>query len=333
MASILPVVVESVFISAVVLREEGLYELPGPEGPEIFQSARRRRCSGAECSIPWRSGRPRPLLRSVQLRQDEACDADLVLEHPCLGDGVLAGRRVQDEEDLVRRAGELPSHDPPHLLQLLHQVDLCVEPSRGVDDHNPRPAGLRGADGVIDDGGGVGVRRLADQRDIYPLCPRLELFDGRRTEGVRGDERHRMPLRFQLMGQLSDRRGLSRTVHPDDHDRIDLSRRNPEGGLVLQEDLPHRLPEDFPEDLRAAEFLPSHPFLQRRDEFPGEGRPHVGDDEGLFQFIEERLIDLLAPQDDVVDIRKKEFPGLGEPRFQPVEEALFCVLLFHYSSP
>ena len=46
------------------------------------------------------------------------------------------GRRVDDEQRLVRGAFELALDHASHLRQLLHQVRLRVQPAGGVDDHD-----------------------------------------------------------------------------------------------------------------------------------------------------------------------------------------------------
>ena len=106
------------------------------------------------------------------------------------------------------RAGEFAPHDPLHFLELLHQVYFRMEATCRVDDEHARRAGLGCADRVEDDGGGVGVGGLPDQRDIHPFCPDFQLLDGRRPECVGGDERHRAALLFQVAGKFADGRGL-----------------------------------------------------------------------------------------------------------------------------
>jgi hypothetical protein len=116
-----------------------------------------------------------------------------------------------------------------------------------------------------------------------------------------------------MMGDLADRRGLSRAVDPNDHDRVDPLPRDPQRGLVLPEDRLHLVPEDLPEDLRAAQFLAPDLVLKGADELGGKGRPHVGHNKGLFQFVEERLVVLLAAEDQVVHVRQEQFARFGKP--------------------
>ena len=61
------------------------------------------------------------------------------MERDRLAQAVLAGRGVEDEERLRLRPGQPPVDHPPDLCQLVHQVDLGVEPPGGVGDHDVGP--------------------------------------------------------------------------------------------------------------------------------------------------------------------------------------------------
>src|SRR5664280_3114674 len=64
---------------------------------------------------------------AVQLGEHDTADVHGLLELPCLAQAVLAGRRVDHEQRLVRGAGQLLLDDPAHLLELAHEVDLGVQ--------------------------------------------------------------------------------------------------------------------------------------------------------------------------------------------------------------
>ena len=85
--------------------------------------------------------------RAVELGEHHARHLDRLGELPRLGQAVLPGRGVDDEQHLAHVPGRPVGH-PPHLAQLLHQVDLGVEATGGVGQHEvvlraPRPAGRR----------------------------------------------------------------------------------------------------------------------------------------------------------------------------------------------
>ena len=79
-----------------------------------------------------------------------------------LAQAVLPGGRVEDEQRLVRGAGQLLLDHPAHLLELAHQVDLGVQAPGGVDDDDVGAARARRGDAVVDDGGRVAARVLLD---------------------------------------------------------------------------------------------------------------------------------------------------------------------------
>src|SRR3982750_1496524 len=69
------------------------------------------------------------LRRAVELREDESGDAERLVELSRLRDRVLPRRGVDDEEDLVRRAGMRLLERALDPLELIHQPGLGVEPS------------------------------------------------------------------------------------------------------------------------------------------------------------------------------------------------------------
>ena len=105
-------------------------------------------------------------------------------------DRVLAGRRVEHEQHLVRRALDPLGDDVADLRQLAHQVVLRVQPAGGVDDQHVDPAALGRLAGVVGDGGGVGAHLVLDDLDADPLGPDRELVDGRGAERVAGADHH-----------------------------------------------------------------------------------------------------------------------------------------------
>ena len=101
-----------------------------------------------------------------------------------LRERVLALARVEHQQHLVRRRRVEAAEHALHLLQLLHQVALRVQATRGVGDQHVGAARLRGLHRVEDDGGGVGARGLRDHRHAVALAPDLQLLDRGRAERV-----------------------------------------------------------------------------------------------------------------------------------------------------
>jgi len=72
--------------------------------------------------------------RAVELGQHQTGQADRLVKQPQLGEGVLAGRRVEDQERLV--GGSRDELEPPTAgsSSSLHQVDLVASARRVRDD-------------------------------------------------------------------------------------------------------------------------------------------------------------------------------------------------------
>ena len=146
--------------------------------------------------------------------------AGRLVERLGLGEAVLAGRRVEHEEDLGRRvaaaacrwcAGSWPA--PPSGCSWCAAGRPCRPrrrlshvPPRHPARRRPRPMDPR--------------RRCAQRRAGLPLRPRLELLDGRGAERVGGGQQD-SARRASRSGwpELGDGRRLARAVDADDqHD-------------------------------------------------------------------------------------------------------------------
>ena len=123
--------------------------------------------------------------------------------------------------------GDVPLHDRAELVQLLHQVELGVQPAGGVDDQDVDAAAVGGLHGVEDDRAGVGALLVGDDRHAQALAPDLELVDGGGAEGVAGRQHDRAAELLVVGDQLGDRGGLADAVDADDHDH--------EGHAALQD--------------------------------------------------------------------------------------------------
>ena len=85
--------------------------------------------------------------RAVELGEHHAGEVDGLGELLGLDEAVLPGGGVEHEQHLGDLA-RLAVGDPPHLAELLHQVDLGVQAAGGVGEHEvvaawPRPAARR----------------------------------------------------------------------------------------------------------------------------------------------------------------------------------------------
>ena len=142
--------------------------------------------------------------RRVELGEHDAGQADGLVERLGLGQAVLAGRGIEDEERVDVGAGQALVDDAAHLRELLHQVRLGVEAAGGVGDDDVRVAGDRGVERVEHDGGRVGVRGVGHDLAVRALGPDPELVDRRGAERVGGGEDDPPALRPLPGGELAD---------------------------------------------------------------------------------------------------------------------------------
>src|SRR5438093_2020999 len=171
--------------------------------------------------------------RAVHLRQDQSGHADRGGERPGLGDAVLAGRGVEDQEHLVDPARRL-LQDALHLGQLLHEWLAGVEAAGGVHDQHAVPPSPRGLYGVECHGPGIGSAFLGHEVRPRPGRPHLELLAGGRPERIARGQAHGPSLPLQEVGELADRRGLSRPIHPDHHHDARRTRRGGPGLVAVE---------------------------------------------------------------------------------------------------
>ena len=118
-----------------------------------------------------------PLGRAVELRQDDARTLDGIGKVLGLADSVLAGRRVEHQQDFVRRFGDHFSQDAVNLGQLLHQVLLRLEPAGRIDDGRVC-LDLQGPRGrPVRNGRRIASLLSLDDFDAEPLRPDRQLRD------------------------------------------------------------------------------------------------------------------------------------------------------------
>ena len=157
--------------------------------------------------------------RPVQFGQNQAGNADVRVELPGLGHGILSGGRVQNQQGLVRGAGDAFAQDTVNFLEFLHQIDAGVESPRGVDDDDVHIAGPGGGEGVERYGGGVRARPMANDVGAGTFGPDRKLVYRGGPERIACGQKHPPAPRAVPACQLSDRGRLSRSVdtgHQDD---------------------------------------------------------------------------------------------------------------------
>ena len=157
---------------------------------------------------------------AVHPGQDDAGDAEALVEGAGGVDRVLAGERVGDEQHLVGLRRGL------HLGGLGHQALVHRGAAGGVEHHHVEPAETGGVHGALGDL----HRRLAgdDRQALHAdlLGQHRELLHGGRAARVEGGEQHLALLAVgEAPGDLGGGRGLARALQADHQDRGGRRRR------------------------------------------------------------------------------------------------------------
>ena len=148
---------------------------------------------------------------AVQLGEEDAVDAQGVVEGFGCVHRVLAGHGVQHQHDLVGL------HRRLDVFQLVHQGFVDVEAARGVQQNHV----VAVLPGVLDGGGGdlhrVGRAHL-EHRDAHLRADGDELLDGGGTVDVAGGQKGPFAVLFQQGGQLGAVGGFARALEAHQHD-------------------------------------------------------------------------------------------------------------------
>ncbi len=148
---------------------------------------------------------------AVELGEHDAGDVEVFVEGLGGVDRVLAGHRVDDEQDLVRLDRLFDG------LELVHErlVDMQAA-GRIEEDHVVAvPDGV--GDGGLGDIDRVRLPHLED-RDAELFADDLQLLDGGRAVDIAGDEQRIFVLLFEQPGQLCAVRRFTRALQADQHD-------------------------------------------------------------------------------------------------------------------
>ena len=238
--------------------------------------------------------------------------ADSLVERLRLGEPVLAGGRVEDEQRLRLGAGKPLVDDAADLRQLVHQVRLGVEPPGGVGDDHVRVPSDRRVERVVNDCARVRARRMSDDRDARAVGPDPELVDGGGTKGVCGSEDDRAPLLEVAGGHLADGRGLARAVDTDDeNDRGPAIGRRPGRPIGVSIDQERR---ELLAD-RALRALSVAPAAGALDEIDRQRRPDVARDQCLLDVVPGRTVDATKV---AAELGHERSAGLLEPLIEGV---------------
>ena len=226
---------------------------------------------------------------AVQLREDEAGNAQPPRELGGDGDRVLTGHRVQDQQDLLRLQRRL------HARHLLHHRLVDVEAAGRVQDHDVVTI-LRGVlHGRARDSHRVLLVAQGEDGRLDLLPHHLKLLDGARAIDVAGGQQRAPALLAQQVGELGAVRRLAAALEADQHDHRRRARREVDPGLLAAQDRRQLLVDDLDDHLRgrqAFEHVPAdRPLLHPPDEILDDAEVDVG--------LQQRQADLTQRLSDI----------------------------------
>ena len=136
-----------------------------------------------------------PLSRTVKFRQGDTGNRRALFKKLCLGNGILAGSRIQNQECLVGSSRDFPTDYPADFFHLLHKIDLGVETAGRIDDQDIALPGQCRLAGVKCDCRRIGAFLVTNYIHSGPLSPYFQLFRSGGTKCVTSRQKNLFPLR------------------------------------------------------------------------------------------------------------------------------------------
>ena len=236
------------------------------------------------------------LCGAVELGQHDTGDVHDIAEDLRLNHTVLAGGRVDNEQNLGDRSFLLDN--TLDLAELIHQTGLVLQAARGVHEHGVNALFLASLHGVKRDGCGVGAFLLGTHSlHAHAVAPGGQLLRRGRTERIRGTQEQGLTVSNHHAGNLADRGGLTHAVHANDqhHAGVTVAAGSFQFAVHVGANNLHEL---FTEHLlhggRVARTLNAHAPLQRLHQAGGRLGTEVSEQQGLFHFVPDVLVDAVA---------------------------------------
>ena len=120
----------------------------------------------------------------------------------------------------MRCTGHNLLHDVLDLGQFVHQVDLVVQTSGGINEHHIRAVGFGRLERIKCHGSRVRTLLLFDNRYAYPFAPYTQLLNSRSTEGIGSTEIHFLAGLLVHVREFADGSSLAYTVDANYHDYV-----------------------------------------------------------------------------------------------------------------
>ncbi len=219
---------------------------------------------------------------SPELGEDDAVEAEVVVEAFGDGDGVLAGHGVDDEEYFVRPDGLFDG------FELVHELGVDVEPAGGVDEDDVVGVGLGVLDCLFGDDDRLFLVAEGEHGDFELFAQHFELLDRRRAVYVGRDEQGSLVLLFEQEGELAGGGGLAGALEADEHYDGGRLGRDGDPALGAAHEVRQFVVDDFDDLLGGGEafehVVADGPFLDFGDEVFDDFEVDVGLQEGHAHF-------------------------------------------------
>lgn len=279
-----------------MLVQQRVHECFGVERCQVVRAFAQADELDGNAELLLNSDHDAALCRAVKLGQHDTGHVHDLTEDLRLDHAVLAGRRVDDQEHLGHR-GFLLNHTLD-LTELVHQAGLILQAARGIHEHGVDAFLLAGLNRIKGDRSGVGAFLLGTHRlHAHAVTPGGQLLRSGGAEGIGGAQNQGLTVRNHHAGNLTDGRGLTHAVHANDQHHAGVAVAT--GGLQLAVHVgADNLHELFAEHLLhgggVARTLNAHALLQGLNQAGGRLGAEVGEQQGLFNFVPDVLVDAVA---------------------------------------
>ena len=143
------------------------------------------------------------LRSAVEFGHDETREGDGGIERCDLRQHVLAGIPVEYQKCLMGRSSQRFANHPTDFAQLLHEMGLGRQATRGVDHHDIGSASNARRDGIKRHSARVAAV-LSNHGYIIARAPFGQLGPGGRAERVAGCQQDRLVFAPKQVSQLAD---------------------------------------------------------------------------------------------------------------------------------
>ena len=230
---------------------------------------------------------------AVELRHDDAVEAERLIEALRHIDAFLARHRIDDEQDFVRMHGALD------VAELLHELLVNLQAAGRIDDDDVIHVRLRIGHSLVRNLDRILAAFLLENGKAELLADDFELRDGGRTVDVIGHEQRALALLLEREAELADRRRLAGALQARHHDDRRRLRAHVDAALRAAHERREFLIDNLDDDLRRRQrledFLADCAFLDRLDEVLDDLEIDIGFEERHADFPH-RLVDIVLRQ-------------------------------------